>query len=184
MKTTVLVQQVLLMTLQNAPPGLDLERDKKFSKVFSCLVTSSNLESSVGVGCFLRMENSAIFTATFICWKFTELPCPWTFQYDCFFITGLRCTSFLVRLCLTHLLCSFHLQSFKEMIAMCLVKDPSKRPSAEKLLRHSFFKHARSFDYIARHVLEGLPPLGERVKNLKVPPQKRTQKVFAVAQKT
>lgn len=25
--------QVLLMTLQNAPPGLDYERDKKFSKV-------------------------------------------------------------------------------------------------------------------------------------------------------
>jgi hypothetical protein len=75
MNTTVLVQQVLLMTLQNAPPGLDLEQDKKFSKVFSCLVTSSNLGSSEGVGCFLRMENSAIFTATFICWKFTELPC-------------------------------------------------------------------------------------------------------------
>jgi serine/threonine protein kinase len=67
--------KVLLMTLQNAPPGLDLERDKKFSKVFSLLVTSSNLGSSVGVGCFLRMENSPIFTATFICWKFTELPC-------------------------------------------------------------------------------------------------------------
>lgn len=27
------VPQVLLMTLQNAPPGLDYERDKKFSKV-------------------------------------------------------------------------------------------------------------------------------------------------------
>lgn len=51
---------------------------------------------------------------------------------------------------------------------MCLVKDPAKRPNAEKLLRHSFFRHARSFDYIARHVLDGLPPLGERVKNLKV----------------
>lgn len=25
--------QVLLMTLQNAPPGLDYDRDKKFSKV-------------------------------------------------------------------------------------------------------------------------------------------------------
>ncbi|KAG0565283.1 hypothetical protein KC19_8G178800 [Ceratodon purpureus] len=81
--------KVLLMTLQNAPPGLDRERDKKFSK------------------------------------------------------------------------------SFKEMIAMCLVKDPAKRPSAEKLLRHSFFKQARSADYIARHVLQGLPPLGERVKKLK-----------------
>ncbi|KAG0628450.1 hypothetical protein M758_1G027500 [Ceratodon purpureus] len=82
--------KVLLMTLQNAPPGLDLERDKKFSK------------------------------------------------------------------------------SFKEMIAMCLVKEPTRRPSAERLLRHSFFKHARSSDYIYRHVLDGLPPLGERVKNLKL----------------
>lgn len=27
--------QVLLMTLQNAPPGLDYERDNKFSKVSS-----------------------------------------------------------------------------------------------------------------------------------------------------
>jgi serine/threonine-protein kinase OSR1/STK39 len=54
------------------------------------------------------------------------------------------------------------------MIAMCLVKDPAKRPTAEKLSRHSFFRQARSADYIARHVLEGLPPLGERVKNLKI----------------
>lgn len=51
---------------------------------------------------------------------------------------------------------------------MCLVKDPAKRPSADKLLRHSFFKQARSGDYIARNVLYGLPPLGERVKKLKV----------------
>ncbi|CAM6043937.1 unnamed protein product [Sphagnum compactum] len=82
--------KVLLMTLQNAPPGLDYDRDKRFSK------------------------------------------------------------------------------SFKEMIAMCLVKDPAKRPTAEKLLRHSFFKHARTPDYIARHVLDGLAPLWERVKALKV----------------
>ncbi|KAH8972166.1 hypothetical protein BDL97_02G181500 [Sphagnum fallax] len=82
--------KVLLMTLQNAPPGLDHDRDKRFSK------------------------------------------------------------------------------SFKEMIAMCLVKDPAKRPTAEKLLRHSFFKHARTPDYIARNVLDGLAPLWERVKALKV----------------
>lgn len=81
--------KVLLMTLQNAPPGLDYERDKRFSK------------------------------------------------------------------------------SFKEMIAMCLVKDPSKRPTAEKLLRHSFFKHARTPDHICRHILDGLPSLGERIKILK-----------------
>ncbi|XP_057821078.2 serine/threonine-protein kinase BLUS1 isoform X2 [Cryptomeria japonica] len=82
--------KVLLMTLQNAPPGFDYERDKKFSK------------------------------------------------------------------------------SFKEMVAMCLVKDPTKRPSAAKLMKHRFFKHARSNDYIERTVLDGLPPLGERLKNLKL----------------
>ncbi|KAH7291536.1 hypothetical protein KP509_29G020700 [Ceratopteris richardii] len=82
--------KVLLMTLQNAPPGLDYERDKRFSK------------------------------------------------------------------------------SFKEMIAMCLVKNPTKRPTAEKLLRHSFFKHAKSCDYIVGRVLNGLAPLGQRFKDLKV----------------
>ncbi|CAH9112877.1 unnamed protein product [Cuscuta epithymum] len=81
--------KVLLMTLQNAPPGLDYERDKKFSK------------------------------------------------------------------------------SFKQMIASCLVKDPSKRPTAKKLLKHSFFKQARSNDYIARTLLEGLPALGDRLAALK-----------------
>ncbi|PPD86307.1 hypothetical protein GOBAR_DD16771 [Gossypium barbadense] len=81
--------KVLLMTLQNAPPGLDYERDKKFSK------------------------------------------------------------------------------SFKQMIASCLVKDPSKRPSAKKLLKHSFFKQARSSDYISRTLLDGLPALGDRIQALK-----------------
>ncbi|KAI4331160.1 hypothetical protein MLD38_029375 [Melastoma candidum] len=81
--------KVLLMTLQSAPPGLDYERDRKFSK------------------------------------------------------------------------------SFKQMIASCLVKDPTKRPSAKKLLKHSFFKQARSSDYIARTLLEGLPALGDRMQALK-----------------
>ncbi|KAK4764810.1 hypothetical protein SAY86_025900 [Trapa natans] len=81
--------KVLLMTLQSAPPGLDYERDKKFSK------------------------------------------------------------------------------SFKQMLASCLVKDPSKRLTPEKLLKHSFFKQARSNDYIARTLLEGLPALGDRIQALK-----------------
>lgn len=54
------------------------------------------------------------------------------------------------------------------MIASCLVKDPSKRPSAQKLLKHSFFKKARSNEYIARTLLEGLPALGDRLQALKV----------------
>lgn len=81
--------KVLLMTLQNAPPGLDYERDKRFSK------------------------------------------------------------------------------SFKEMVAACLVKDPKKRPSSEKLLKHPFFKQARGNDYLARTILDGLPPLGDRFRMLK-----------------
>jgi len=54
------------------------------------------------------------------------------------------------------------------MIASCLVKDPSKRPSAKKLLKHSFFKQARSSDYIARKLLDGLPDLVNRVQAIKV----------------
>ncbi|TYH48951.1 hypothetical protein ES332_D10G102900v1 [Gossypium tomentosum] len=81
--------KVLLMTLQNAPPGLDYERDKRFSK------------------------------------------------------------------------------SFKEMVATCLVKDPKKRPASEKLLKHHFFKHARSYDYLVHTILDGLAPLGERLLKTK-----------------
>ncbi|KAK1299348.1 Mitogen-activated protein kinase kinase kinase ANP1 [Acorus calamus] len=81
--------KVLLMTLQNAPPGLDYERDKRFSK------------------------------------------------------------------------------SFKELVGACLVKDPKKRPSSEKLLKHPFFKHARTNDYLARTILDGLSPLGQRFRVLR-----------------
>ncbi|CAA7014342.1 unnamed protein product [Microthlaspi erraticum] len=81
--------KVLLMTLQNAPPRLDYDRDKKFSK------------------------------------------------------------------------------SFRELIAACLVKDPKRRPTSAKLLKHPFFKHARSTDYLSRKILNGLSPLGDRFKKLK-----------------
>jgi len=82
--------KVLLMTLQNAPPGLDYERDKKFSK------------------------------------------------------------------------------SFKEMVAMCLVKDQTKRPTAEKLLKHSFFKNAKPPELTIKSILSDLPPLWDRVKALQL----------------
>lgn len=67
----------------------------------------------------------------------------------------------------------FPSQSFREMIGSCLVKDPSKRPSAKKLLKHAFFKKARSNDYISRTLLKGLPDLGDSVKALKVCCQSR-----------
>lgn len=104
------------MTLQNAPPGLDYERDKRFSKV--CLVLWKLLTTILIYG-----SESALFTVT---------------------------------------------QSFKEMVAACLVKDPKKRPTSEKLLKHPFFKHARPNDYLARTILDGLSPLGDRFKTLKV----------------
>lgn len=59
-------------------------------------------------------------------------------------------------------------KSFKDMIAICLAKDPSRRPTTEQLLRHPFFKQARSPEYIYQHVLDGLSSLGERSKNLKI----------------
>ncbi|XP_022891628.1 uncharacterized protein LOC111406433 [Olea europaea var. sylvestris] len=48
--------KVLLMTLQNAPPGLDYERDKKFSKSFkqmiaSCLVKDVVLQGGIEIFC-------------------------------------------------------------------------------------------------------------------------------------
>ncbi|CAN1779258.1 Serine/threonine-protein kinase fray2 [Linum perenne] len=89
--------KVLLMTIQNAPPGLDYDRDKKFSKRTS----------------------------------------------------------------------SCH-QSFKEMVAMCLVKDQTKRPSAERLLKHSFFKHAKPPELSVKKLFADLPPLWNRVKALQL----------------
>jgi serine/threonine protein kinase len=82
--------KVLLMTIQNAPPGLDYDRDKKFSK------------------------------------------------------------------------------SFKEMVAMCLVKDQAKRPTAEKLMKHSFFKNAKSPELSVKKLFADLPPLWGRVKALQL----------------
>lgn len=62
----------------------------------------------------------------------------------------------------------FCLQSFKDMVASCLLKDPSKRPSAKYLLKKSFFKQAKSADYLVKKLLADLPALGERLKELKV----------------
>ncbi|KAL9682169.1 hypothetical protein QQ045_013962 [Rhodiola kirilowii] len=78
--------KVLLMTIQNAPPGLDYDRDKKFSK------------------------------------------------------------------------------SFKEMVAMCLVKDQAKRPTAAKLLKHAFFKIVKPPELTVKKLFADLPPLWNRVK--------------------
>ncbi|KAJ4952045.1 hypothetical protein NE237_028877 [Protea cynaroides] len=59
-------------------------------------------------------------------------------------------------------------KSFKRMVANCLVKNPSNRPAAKNLIKHSFFRQARSNDYIARTIIKGLPSLGNVIKELKM----------------
>ncbi|KAF5183906.1 Serine/threonine-protein kinase, partial [Thalictrum thalictroides] len=54
-------------------------------------------------------------------------------------------------------------QSFMEMVAAC----SKKRPSSKKLLKHHFCKHARQFEYLAKTILDGLPPLGDRFRLMK-----------------
>jgi serine/threonine protein kinase len=51
---------------------------------------------------------------------------------------------------------------------MCLVKDPTKRPTAEKLLKHQFFKNVKSPEVSLKKILADLPPLWDRVKALQV----------------
>ncbi|KAH7051486.1 kinase-like domain-containing protein [Linnemannia elongata] len=51
---------------------------------------------------------------------------------------------------------------FKEMIDSCLQKDPTRRPTAEKLLNHSFFKQAKKKAYLVAGLLHNLPPIEHR----------------------
>lgn len=60
-------------------------------------------------------------------------------------------------------------KAFKNMVASCLDPDPAKRPSAEKLLKHSFFKNcSKGVDFLARNVLHGLPSVEQRFKETKI----------------
>lgn len=54
------------------------------------------------------------------------------------------------------------------MVAMCLVKDQTKRPTAEKLLKHSFFKRVEPPELSVKKLFSDLPPLWNRVKDLQV----------------
>lgn len=55
-------------------------------------------------------------------------------------------------------------KNFQDMIACCLQKDPTKRPTAEKLLKHKFFSKKASRDHLVNTILSKLPPLSERVR--------------------
>lgn len=53
-------------------------------------------------------------------------------------------------------------RAFKEIVESCLVKDPSKRPTAAELLLSPFFKSAKKKSYLVGAILDGLPPLSQR----------------------
>lgn len=56
-------------------------------------------------------------------------------------------------------------RAFKDMVASCLDQDPSKRPSAEKLMKHSFFKNCnKGAEVFVKNVLHGLRSVEERFK--------------------
>ncbi|CAK7327211.1 unnamed protein product [Dovyalis caffra] len=55
-------------------------------------------------------------------------------------------------------------KAFKDMVAYCLDQNPSKRPCADKLLKHSFFKNCKGLDFLVKKVLQGLPSVEERFK--------------------
>ncbi|KAI9302766.1 kinase-like domain-containing protein [Cunninghamella echinulata] len=60
-------------------------------------------------------------------------------------------------------------KTFKDMIDLTLNKDPTCRPSAEKLLLHPFFRQAKKKDYLVKTILHGLP-------DLEIRPRKTIQK--------
>ncbi|KAL0433440.1 UNVERIFIED_CONTAM: Serine/threonine-protein kinase BLUS1 [Sesamum latifolium] len=59
-------------------------------------------------------------------------------------------------------------KSFKDMVGLCLDQDPSKRPSAEKLLKHPFFRNCKGPDFLVKNVLQGLPAVEQRFKGAKI----------------
>ncbi|KAF8898428.1 kinase-like domain-containing protein [Infundibulicybe gibba] len=50
-------------------------------------------------------------------------------------------------------------RAFKDVIDSCLVKDPSKRPTAGELLQTPFFKSSKNKSYLVGAILKSLPPL-------------------------
>ena len=55
-------------------------------------------------------------------------------------------------------------KAMRDLVAKCLVKDPTRRPTAAQLLEHKFFKGAQDAAFLVRHLLAGLPSVPERVQ--------------------
>ena len=73
-------------------------------------------------------------------------------------------------------------RALRDFVSICLQKDPSKRPSAAKLLEHKFLKEAKKPDFLVKHLLDGIPTLGDRTARLNEREKARqAQRAAAVA---
>ena len=66
-------------------------------------------------------------------------------------------------------------RALRDFVSLCLQKDPSKRPTAAKLLEHKFLKEAKKADWLAKTLLDNIPSLGERTKALAEREKRRRQ---------
>ncbi|KAJ4476665.1 kinase-like domain-containing protein [Lentinula aciculospora] len=60
-------------------------------------------------------------------------------------------------------------KGFQEMVESCLVKDPSKRPTAQQLLQTPFFRGTKKKSYLINAILKDLPPLTKRQERRVLP---------------
>mmetsp|Transcript_18925 Transcript_18925/g.21092 ORF Transcript_18925/g.21092 Transcript_18925/m.21092 type:complete len:364 (+) Transcript_18925:31-1122(+) len=69
-------------------------------------------------------------------------------------------------------------KSFQNFVSACLVKDPKKRATTQKLLGHKFITKASKLgdSFIKDELLKDLPPIGERFKEIYLPPSKGGKK--------
>lgn len=66
--------------------------------------------------------------------------------------------------CLTR--AAIALQEMQELVAACLEKDPHKRPTADQLLKHRFFKWIKSPKAALEELLNGVPGPVQRLSSL------------------
>lgn len=58
-------------------------------------------------------------------------------------------------------------KAMRDLVAKCLVKDVSKRPTAAQLLDHKFFRMAHDNLYLVKNLLAGMPQVTERVAQMR-----------------